>query len=77
MQHNKEKKGIIFRRAEKYVIEYRRKQREQLKLKRGAEKIGNFYVAPEPKLAFVIRIRGLVGSPFSFFLFEHFGLWTS
>ncbi|KAL6732964.1 hypothetical protein Aduo_003666 [Ancylostoma duodenale] len=56
---NKEKKAKIFKRAEKYVAEYRQAQREQLRLKRDAEKKGDFYVPDEPKLAFVIRIRGI------------------
>ncbi|EYC31773.1 hypothetical protein Y032_0003g1229 [Ancylostoma ceylanicum] len=56
---NKEKKAKIFKRAEKYVAEYRQAQREQLRLKRDAEKNGDFYVPDEPKLAFVIRIRGI------------------
>ncbi|CAJ0930407.1 unnamed protein product, partial [Mesorhabditis belari] len=54
-----EKKGKIFKRAEKYVTEYRKRQQDQLRLKREAEKSGNIYVPEEPKLAFVIRIRGI------------------
>lgn len=48
----------IFKRAEKYVKEYRQKERDLIRLKRQAKQHGNFYVPPEPKLAFVIRIRG-------------------
>ncbi|VDM53350.1 unnamed protein product [Angiostrongylus costaricensis] len=55
----REKRAKIFKRAEKYVREYREAQREQLRLKRNAEKNGDFYVPDEPKLAFVIRIRGI------------------
>nr|CAR63530.1 putative synaptic vesicle 2-related protein [Angiostrongylus cantonensis] len=55
----REKRAKIFKRAEKYVREYREAQREQLRLKRDAEKNGDFYVPDEPKLAFVIRIRGI------------------
>lgn len=54
----KAKKAIIFKRAEKYVKEYRSKERAAIRLKRQAKENGNFYVSPEAKLAFVIRIRG-------------------
>ncbi|CAI5438510.1 unnamed protein product [Caenorhabditis angaria] len=56
---NKEKKSQIFKRAEKYVQEYRNAQKETLRLKREAEAKGDFYVPEEPKVAFVIRIRGI------------------
>ncbi|CAJ0595205.1 unnamed protein product [Cylicocyclus nassatus] len=56
---SKEKRAKIFKRAEKYVAEYRQAQREQLRLKRDAEKNGDYYVPDEPKLAFVVRIRGI------------------
>jgi large subunit ribosomal protein L7e len=49
----------IFKRAEQYLIAYRRKQKQELQLKRQAKKAGNFYVSDEPKLAFVVRIKGI------------------
>jgi len=49
----------IFRRAEKYAAEYRRAERSVLRQKRIAKAGGNFYLEAEPKLAFVIRIRGI------------------
>lgn len=55
------KKRAIFKRAEKYVVEYKRKQKVQKRLAKLAHKDGNFYVPDEPKLAFVIRIRGING----------------
>ena len=55
----KEKKVKIFKRAEKYLTEYRKQKRVELALKRDAKKAGNFYVPDEPKLAFVVRIRGI------------------
>ncbi|VDM24468.1 unnamed protein product [Toxocara canis] len=55
----KAKKAEIFKRAERYVREYRNRQRQHLQLKREATRVGNFYVPDEPKLAFVIRIRGV------------------
>jgi len=41
------------------LIAYRRKQKQELQLKRQAKKAGNFYVPDEPKLAFVVRIKGI------------------
>ncbi|KAI8773450.1 60S ribosomal protein L7 [Biomphalaria glabrata] len=55
------KKKVIFKRAEKYVKEYRAKERDEIRLARLARQHGNFYVPAEPKLAFVIRIRGING----------------
>merc|ERR1711962_1127976 len=53
------KRVDIFKRAEKYVKEYRDAERDELRLTREAKKAGNFYVAAEAKLAFVMRIRGI------------------
>merc|ERR1711936_1445530 len=53
------KKGVIFKRAEKYVREYKARESDLLRLRRQAKKNGNYYVEPEPKLAFVLRIRGI------------------
>merc|ERR1719481_490073 len=57
----KHKKKVIFKRAEKYVKEYRSMERDEIRMARQAKKAGNFYVPAEPKLAFVIRIRGING----------------
>ena len=51
---------MIFKRAEQYVKEYRLKESDEVRLKREARRHGNFYVPDEPKLAFVIRIKGYV-----------------
>ncbi|KAH7724859.1 60S ribosomal protein L7 [Aphelenchoides avenae] len=59
LQVAKTKKVEIFKRAEKYLNEYRQHQRQELALKRDARKGGNYYVPDEPKLAFVVRIRGI------------------
>merc|ERR1712179_30083 len=56
-----EKKGVIFKRAEKYVKEYRTKERQDVRMARQARKTGNFYVPAESKLALVMRIRGING----------------
>jgi len=58
---NRERRREIFRRAESYVKAFRRKQRDLLRIQRMTRKQGNFYVPDQPKLAFVIRIRGING----------------
>jgi len=60
-QKNRVKRQEIFKRAEKYVKEYRIKERDQIRFARQARKHGNFYVPPEARLAFVVRIRGING----------------
>jgi len=52
---------LIFKRAEQYVKEYRSMERNAIRLRRQAKQGGNFYVEPEAKLAFVVRIRGTQG----------------
>jgi large subunit ribosomal protein L7e len=56
---NKEKRAVIFKRAESYVQEYRNAEREKIRLARVARQEGNFYVPEEPKLIFVVRIKGI------------------
>ncbi|KAI1167885.1 60S ribosomal protein L7 [Nemania serpens] len=56
---NKEKRTVIFKRAEKYVNEYRDAEREKVRLNRVAKQEGNFHVPAEEKLIFVIRIKGI------------------
>merc|ERR1712001_385896 len=58
-QERRKKRVDIFKRAEKYVKEYTNKERDEIRLTREAKKEGNYYVPAEPKLAFVIRIRGI------------------
>ena len=58
VQASKERRAAIFKRAESYVKEYRDAEREKIRLARVARKEGNFYVPEEPKLVFVIRIKG-------------------
>jgi len=50
---------IIFKRAEKYVKEYRSQERSLIRFRRQAKAAGDFYVEPEPKLALVVRIAGV------------------
>ncbi|WEW59776.1 60S ribosomal protein L7 [Emydomyces testavorans] len=56
---NKEKRGVIFKRAESYVKEYRDAEREKIRLARLSKQQGSFYVPDEPKLVFVVRIKGI------------------
>lgn len=59
-QARKVTRKLIYKRAEKYHKEYRQMERREIRLARMARKVGNYYVPAEPKLAFVIRIRGWV-----------------
>lgn len=56
---NKQKRQVIFERAEKYVQEYRDAEREEIRLKRRAKFEGSVYVPAEPKLVFVVRVKGI------------------
>jgi 60S ribosomal protein uL30 len=51
---------LLFQKAEKYVKEYRAEEKDLIRLKRIAKNAGNFYYPGEPKVAFVIRIRGIM-----------------
>ncbi|RUP49606.1 ribosomal protein L30, ferredoxin-like fold domain-containing protein [Jimgerdemannia flammicorona] len=53
------KRRVIFKRADQYVREYRAKERDEIRLRRQAKSAGNFYVPAQPKLVFVIRIKGI------------------
>merc|ERR1712126_457713 len=55
----KEKRRVIFKKAQTYAKEYRAKERDEIRLRRMAKRDGNFYVPAEAKLAFVVRIRGV------------------
>ncbi|KAF6041432.1 hypothetical protein EB796_000259 [Bugula neritina] len=57
------KRQDIFKRAEKYAKEYATAERELINNKRAARKANNYYVPAQPKVAFVIRIRGINGVP--------------
>jgi large subunit ribosomal protein L7e len=61
IKKNKAQRKVIFKRAEQYVKEYRNTERSLVQLRRQAKQGGNFFLEPEAKLAFVIRIRGING----------------
>lgn len=54
-----ENRKLIYKRAKLYAKEYDEKQMELIRLKREAKLKGGFYVDPEAKLLFIIRIRGI------------------
>lgn len=58
-QANASKREVIFKRADEYVKEYLHAEREEIRLKREARKSGDFYVPAEPKVYFVVRIKGI------------------
>nr|CAD1840277.1 unnamed protein product [Ananas comosus var. bracteatus] len=56
---DRENRKLIFTRAQQYSKEYESQEKEMIRLKREARMKGGFYVCPEAKLLFVIRIRGI------------------
>ncbi|RZC51920.1 hypothetical protein C5167_020341 [Papaver somniferum] len=56
---NSESRKLIYKRAEQYAKEYVEQERELIRLTREAKLKGGFYVNPEPKLLFIVRIRGI------------------
>jgi len=55
----KSKRKEMVKRAEKYLKEYAAERKSLVFKRRLAKRNGGFFVEPEAKLAFVIRIRGL------------------
>ncbi len=56
---NAENRKLIFNRAKLYAKEYAEQEKELIQLKREAKLKGGFYVDPEAKLLFIVRIRGI------------------
>ena len=54
-----ESRKLIYRRAKQYANEYQEQEKQLIQLKREAKLKGGFYVDPEAKLLFIIRIRGI------------------
>ncbi|KAJ9693324.1 hypothetical protein PVL29_012189 [Vitis rotundifolia] len=59
LKKNAENRKLIYSRAKQYAKEYEEQQKELIQLKREAKLKGGFYVDPEVKLLFIIRIRGI------------------
>jgi large subunit ribosomal protein L7e len=58
-KNSSKNRTLIFKRAEQYIREYRGQEADLIRLKREAKLKGGFYVEPEAKLMFIIRIRGV------------------
>jgi len=55
----KEKRHVIFKKAQNYAKEYSSKEKDEIRMRRMAKACGNFFVPNESKLALVVRIRGI------------------
>lgn len=53
------KRSVIFKRADAYVKEYLEQEKEEIRLRRAARSAGDYYVPAQPKVYFVVRIRGI------------------
>ncbi|TKA28387.1 60S ribosomal protein L7 [Salinomyces thailandicus] len=58
-KESKQKREQIFKRAESYVKEYRDGEREKIRMARVSKQEGSYFVPAEPKLVFVVRIKGI------------------
>merc|ERR1712063_134417 len=57
----KQNRREIYKRAQKYAKEYHSLERAVIAQRRQAKEGGNFFIPAEPKVAIVIRIRGING----------------
>jgi large subunit ribosomal protein L7e len=57
----KANKEAMIKRAQTYVEQYTKLEKDAIRLRREAKAAGEYYVPPEPNLAFVVRIRGIIG----------------
>ncbi|KAI5953428.1 RPL7 [Candida jiufengensis] len=60
---NKDKRQVIYDRAAKYHKEYVDAEKSVVKAKRDAKASGSYYVDAQPKLVFVVRIKGIMKIP--------------
>jgi len=51
---------VIYKKAAKYAKEYTDAEKSLVRLKRQAKNTGAFFQNPEPKVVFVIRVRGIM-----------------
>jgi 60S ribosomal protein uL30 len=58
-QHRRKMRGVAFNNAAKYSKEYKKLEADLVRFRRQARSNGNFFLEPEAKLAFVVRIRGI------------------
>ena len=57
----KQNRREIYKRAQRYAKQYHTMERSEITLRRQAKDGGNFFLNAEPKIAVVIRIRGING----------------
>jgi len=55
------KEKEIIKRAASYVAEYKSVENDKIRLRREAKLSNSFYVPADAKVAFVVRIRGIIG----------------
>jgi len=60
-QDRKKMRALAYKRAKRYEREYQKSERDLITKRRQARATGSFYVDPEPKIAIVVRIRGIMG----------------
>ncbi|CAH6721860.1 60S ribosomal protein L7 [[Candida] jaroonii] len=60
---SKEKRATIYKRNAAYTKEYAEAEKAIIAAKRDAKANGSYYVDAQPKLAFVIRIKGIMKIP--------------
>jgi large subunit ribosomal protein L7e len=58
-KRNKTLRKEAFKRAEKYVREYRSQEKALVRSKRQAKNNNNFFITPESRVLFAVRIRGI------------------
>ncbi|ONK79444.1 uncharacterized protein A4U43_C01F6430 [Asparagus officinalis] len=58
-KEDRDNRKLIFSRALQYSKEYETQEKDLIRLKREARMKGGFYVSPEEKLLFIVRIRGI------------------
>ncbi|RLU18609.1 hypothetical protein DMN91_008966 [Ooceraea biroi] len=59
------KRKVIFKRAEDYVKEYRKKERDEVRLMRQAKNRGNYYIPGEPRRSNIICVEDLIHEIFT------------
>ncbi|KAH9621001.1 hypothetical protein KSS87_021904 [Heliosperma pusillum] len=56
---SRENRKLYYKRAKQYANEYQEQEKLAISLRREAKLKGGFYVEPEAKLLFIVRIRGI------------------
>ena len=62
LQNRAARRVAAFRKAEKHISEYRRAEKAKVNARRAAKNEGQLFREEEPKVLFVVRIRGSVCS---------------